>query len=140
MTQAKIYRRRMSSRHGGHWKTVLKGVGAAVAATGLMVLAFSLLMQWLRPTDEAIRIVDQIIKLLSILAGCLLAIGRGGENGLIRGAMIGVIYMGAGVAVYALLTSQQAPVSAYLADLGMGVAGGGIAGMILSNLEPKVKS
>ena len=54
--------------------------------------------------------------------------------------MIGVIYMGAGVAVYALLTSQQAPVSAYLADLGMGVAGGGIAGMILSNLEPKVKS
>ena len=45
--------------------------------------------------------------------------------------------MAAGVALYALLSGQSAPVTAYLADLGMGVAGGGIVGLILSNISPK---
>ena len=116
MTQTRVYKHRTRSRGAGSWPSVLKGVGAAVAATGVMVLVFALLMQWLKPADEAIRIVDQVIKLASILLGCWAAIGRGGENGLIRGALIGVIYMGAGVAVYALLTAQQAPLTAYLAD------------------------
>ena len=44
------------------------------------------------------------------------------------------LYMAIGVGVYSLLSGQGAPMSAYLADLGMGVAGGGIVGMILSNL------
>ena len=45
--------------------------------------------------------------------------------------------MAVGVALYALLSGQQAPFSAYLADLGMGVAGGGIVGMIVSNLPSR---
>jgi hypothetical protein len=36
--------------------------------------------------------------------------------------------------MYALLSGQSASVSALLADLGMGVAGGGIVGMLLSNM------
>ena len=119
---------------------MLRGLGVAVLATGVMVLVFSLLMQWLRPSDGVIRVINQVIKLASILLGCWAAIGRGGENGLIRGACIGLLYMGLGVAVYSLLTGQQAPLTAYLADLGMGIAGGGIMGMILSNLAPGAKS
>lgn len=140
MTQAKTYRRRAGRRASGAGGRILRGVLTGVGATGAMVLIFSLLMQWLRPSDEAIRIVNQVIKLASILLGCCIAVGRGGENGLITGACIGLIYMGVGVAVYTLLTGQQAPWTAYLADLGMGVAGGGIAGMILSNLTPRGKS
>ena len=45
--------------------------------------------------------------------------------------------MGLGVALYALLSGQQASFSSYLADLAMGVAGGGIVGMILSNISAK---
>ena len=37
-----------------------------------------------------------------------------------------------GVGLYALLSGQQLPLTAYLSDLAMGVAGGGIAGAILS--------
>ena len=59
------------------------------------------------------------------------------EKGLIRGAAVGLCYMGLGVALYALLSGQQASFSSYLADLAMGVAGGGIVGMILSNISAK---
>ena len=136
MTQAKVYKRRAPVRGSGAWGRVLKGLIVSIAVTGVCVLVFALLMQWLRPADGTIRVINQVIKLGAILAGVWTAVGRGGENGLLRGVAVGLLYMGLGVAVYALLTGQQLPMAAYLADLGMGVAGGGIAGIILSNLNP----
>ena len=94
---------------------------------------FALLMQWLRPAESVVRIVNQVLKLVSIGACVYVAVGRGCEGGLIKGALVGLLYMSAGVGVYAMLSGQGASVSAYLADLGMGIAGGGIVGMLLSN-------
>ena len=119
------------------WMRILKGLGAAVAVTLAGVAVFALLMQWIRPSDGMVRIFNQVLKLAAIAVGVLVAVGRGGEGGLLRGAAVGLLYMAVGVALYALLSGQQAPFSAYLADLGMGVAGGGIVGMIVSNLPPR---
>ena len=113
---------------------ILKGLGAAILVTVAGVAIFALLMQWLRPAESLVRIVNQVLKLASIGTGVYVAVGRGCEGGLLKGALVGLIYMALGVGVYALLSGQCAPVSAYLADLGMGVAGGGIVGMLLSNM------
>ena len=113
---------------------LLKGLLTAVGVTIAGVAVFALLMQWLRPAESVVRIINQVLKLASLGAGVYVAVGRGCEGGLLRGALVGLVYMVIGVGMYALLSGQSAPVSAYLADLGMGVAGGGIVGMILSNL------
>lgn len=118
------------------WLRLLKGLGAALVVTIAGVAVFALLMQWIRPSDGVVRIFNQVLKLVSIAAGVCTAVGRGQEGGLLKGACIGGLYMALGVGVYALLSGQGAPWTAYLADLGMGVAGGGIVGMILSNLSP----
>ena len=135
MAQAGTHRRRGTG--AGIWMRILKGLGAAVAVTLAGVAVFALLMQWLRPSDSVVRIFNQVLKLAAITAGVLVAVGRGGDGGLLRGAAVGLLYMAVGVALYALLSGQQAPFSAYLADLGMGVAGGGIVGMIVSNLPSR---
>ena len=119
------------------WLRLLKGLGAALLVTIAGVAVFALLMQWIRPSDAVVRIFNQVLKLLSIAAGVYVAVGCGQEGGLLKGAGVGLMYMALGVGVYALLSGQNAPVTAYLADLGMGVAGGGIVGMILSNISPK---
>ena len=116
------------------WLRILKGLGAALLVTVAGVAVFALLMQWLRPAEGMVRLVNQVLKLVSIGAGVYVAVGKGCEGGLLKGALVGLLYMAIGVGMYALLSGQSAPVSAYLADLGMGVAGGGIVGMILSNL------
>ena len=116
------------------WLRILKGLGMALVVTVAGVAVFALLMQWIRPTEGVVRVVNQVLKLASIGAGVYVAVGKGCEGGLLRGALVGLVYMVIGVGMYALLSGQSAPVSAYLADLGMGVAGGGIVGMILSNL------
>ena len=136
MAQTRTARRRRSAAPSP-WLRLLRGLGVAVLTTLLGVAVFALLMQWIKPSEGAVRIFNQVLKLASIVAGVWAAVGRGSDGGLIRGAAVGLMYMAAGVALYALLSGQSAPVTAYLADLGMGVAGGGIVGLILSNISPK---
>lgn len=136
MTQTRTTRRKRGVT-ASPWFRMLKGLLAALLTTVAGVAIFALIMQWVKPTEGAVRIFNQVLKLVSIGVGVFVAVGRGGDGGLIRGAAVGLLYMAVGVALYALLSGQQAPTSAYLADLGMGIAGGGIVGMILSNLSPR---
>ena len=116
------------------WQRMLKGLGVALLVTVAGVAVFALLMQWLRPAENVVRVVNQVLKLAAIGAGTYMAVGKGCEGGLLKGALVGLVYMAIGVGLYALLSGQHAPLSAYLADMAMGVAGGGIMGMLLSNM------
>ena len=136
MSQAHSARRTRNAT-ASPWFRLVKGLAAAVLVTVAGVAIFALVMQWVKPTEDAVRVFNQVLKLVSIAVGVYVAVGRGGNGGLIRGAAVGLLYMAVGVALYAVLSGQQAPLTAYLADLGMGVAGGGIVGMILSNLSGK---
>ena len=138
MSQTKTApRRRARTQSQGAWSRILRGLIVAVAVSAAGILLFALLMQWFKPSDSVIRVFNQILKLASIVAGVIAAVKRGGEKGLIRGAAVGLIYMALGVSLYALLTGQNLPFTSYLGDLGMGLAGGGLTGMILSNLAAK---
>ena len=103
----------------------------------IFVAVFALLMQWVKPTEDTVRIFNQLLKVISVAIGTYIAVGRGQEGGLLRGALIGLLYMALGVAAYALLSGQGAPWTAYLADLAMGTATGGIIGAIVSNISGK---
>ena len=130
-------RRHRGGGKSNQWLQLLKGLGAAALCTLAGVVLFALLMQWIKPSEGVVRIFNQVLKLASIAVGVWVAVGRGNQGGLLRGAAVGLGYMLVGVMLYALLSGQQASASAYLADLGMGIAGGGIVGMILSNLNPR---
>ena len=105
--------------------------------TIIVVAVFALLMQWVKPTEDTVRIFNQLLKVVSVAIGTYIAVGRGQEGGLLRGSLIGLLYMALGVAAYALLSGQGAPWTAYLADLAMGTATGGIIGAIVSNISGK---
>lgn len=127
----KPVRRRSRRRQTSAWTRLLRALIAAIGITLAAVLLFALLMQWLKPGDTVIRVVNQLIKLGAIFAGVWVLLRQGGERGLLWGALLGLIYMALGVGLYALLSGQQLPVTAYLSDIAMGVAGGGIAGALL---------
>ena len=128
------------ARRGGSMQ-LLRGLGAAMLTTIIVVAVFALLMQWVKPTEDTVRIFNQLLKVVSVAIGTYIAVGRGQEGGLLRGALIGLLYMALGVALgvaaYALLSGQGAPWTAYLADLAMGTATGGIIGAIVSNISGK---
>lgn len=133
--------RTMRRRAGRHrqttWMQLLRGLLSAIGVTLAGILVFALLMQWLRPSDTVIRVINQLIKLAAIFVGAYVTVGRGGDKGMLLGAAIGFAYMLLGVALYALLSGQQLPFTSYLSDVAMGIAGGGIAGAIISGMHRK---
>ena len=138
MTYPSASPRRRSRKHRSNlWTRLIRGLLAAVGVTLACVLVFALLMQWMRPSDTVVRVVNQLIKLAAIFLGVYVMVGRGGDRGLMQGALLGLCYMVIGVGLYAILSGQQLPWTAYLSDIAMGVAGGGISGAIVQGMKNK---
>ena len=125
-------RRRSRHNHSPLFARLIRGLLVSIGVTLALVLLFALLMQWLKPDDTVIRIVNQLIKLIAILSGTWFVLRQSNENALFSGAILGLCYMALGVGLYALLSGQHLPWSAYLSDIAMGIAGGGIAGALLA--------
>ena len=120
------------ARGGGALSAVLRGVLVAAAVTVLGVVLFALLLNWWDVSDRAITAINQVVKFVSILAGVTSALRAGEKGSAMRGACVGVLYMALGIACYCLLMGQSPKLTGYLADLGMGLAAGGLFGMILT--------
>lgn len=113
-------------------RAILKGVLVAASITVIGVAVFALILNWWNASDRAITAINQVVKFVSILAGVTSAMGAGESGGPMRGACVGVLYMALGILCYCLLIGQNPQLTAYLADLGMGLAAGGLFGMILT--------
>ena len=111
---------------------VLRGVLVAAAITIIGVAVFALILNWWNASDRAITAINQVVKFVSILAGVTTAMHAGESGGAMRGACVGLLYMALGIVCYALMMGQSPQLAAYLADLGMGLAAGGLFGMILT--------
>lgn len=111
---------------------VLKGVIVAASVTVLGVVLFALALNWWNAGDRAVTAVNQVVKFVSILAGVASAMSMGEGASPLRGAAVGLAYMALGVVCYCVLMGQSIQPAGYLADLGMGLAAGGLFGMILA--------
>lgn len=126
-------RRSMRHTKGDHvLKAVLRGVVIGACVTVIGVAALALILNWWDASDRAITAINQVVKFAAILAGVTSAMEGGDRGGMMRGACVGLLYMAFGVVCYCLLMGQSPRLSAYLADLGMGLAAGGLFGMILT--------
>lgn len=112
---------------------VLRGVLIAACVTIIGVALFALILNWWNASDRAITAINQVVKFVSILAGVTSAMQAGEKGGVVRGMCVGVLYMACGIVCYCLLMGQNPRFSAYLADMGMGLAAGGLFAMILTS-------
>lgn len=120
----------MTTRRAGLGRDVARGLLISVLFTAAMVLVFALVLSFAKLSDGAIRAVNQAIKLLSVYLGVRAAVHTGSARPLLRGMLVGLIYMAVGVMLYALLTAQHLSPYAYAADILMGVAAGGLMAIL----------
>ena len=99
----------------------------------IAIAVFALVLNWWDTSYRAITAINQVVKFVSILAGVTSALSSGNEGGVMRGICVGLLYMALGIVCFCLLMGQSPQFSAYLADLGMGIASGGLFAMILTN-------
>ena len=119
-------------RGKGALGAVLRGVLVGASITVIAIAVFALVLNWWDASDGAITAINQVVKFVSILAGVTSALSSGSEGSVLRGICVGLLYMAPGIVCFCLLMGQTPQISAYLADLGMGIATGGLFAMILT--------
>ena len=134
MSQQAVRRiRRGTGKPAVFWR----GLAVSVLATAVAVIVFALIISFVDMNDGIIRVVNQLIKAAAVFLGVKVIVPQGDENGIRRGALLGLVYMGLGVLIYALLTQQKISWQGYLIDVLMGVAAGGLSGMLLGSMHRK---
>ena len=128
---------RRVKRSTGNKTALWRGLLLSIAVTAAAVILFAVIIGLMDVNDGVIRIVNQLIKAGAIFVGVRSIVPRGDESGIRRGALLGLLYMGIGVLVYALLTRQQITVWGYVIDVLMGIAAGGLSGMLMGSLRTK---
>ena len=129
--------RRIKRTSSGKQNPLWRGVLVSILATAAAVIIFAVIIGLTDVSDGVIRIVNQLIKIGAIFLGVRAIVPRGSEDGVRKGALLGFIYMGVGVLIYALLSGQKLTIMGYVIDLLMGVATGGLSGMILGSMSQK---
>lgn len=117
-------------------RDVARGTLTAACLTLAGMALMTLLAGYTALSDAALRVLNQLLKLASVTAGAALAVGVGGERGLIKGALTGALYMLLGMAAMAL-AGIRADGSVLLGEAAIGASAGGALGVLLANLPPR---
>ncbi len=116
---------------------VLKGVLTASLVSVASIAGFALALKAAPMTDTTILVINQVLKVVSILIGVLSAVGRGGAKGYLKGALTGGGYMVFGLGLSALASMQLPGVLTALSELAFGGAVGALCGAFAANLPAK---
>jgi len=124
----------MGKRRGKVIGSILKGLLCAVTLTLLLMVGVAALALGVRISDSTLTVLNQLMKLLSILLGVSVAVGRGGQRGFLTGMTVAMLYMTIGYSCYVALGGNAFVLTQMLGEILIGAALGATAGAVLSNL------
>lgn len=121
----------------GALKSLSLGLIIAILTTlgSMLLLAAALL--WLRMPDQTLRILNQLVKLLSIVLGVRGAVPRGGDRGLVTGVVLATAYIVLGSLLYVLLGGGGFSLPGMLGEILLGSAAGAVTGAVRANMQPR---
>lgn len=112
---------------------VVKASGASVIASLIFVLIFTLIIQLFSVPAGAVKPVNQVFKILSIIVGGLIFIR--GEKGWIKGAVYGFIAVVVTYLLYGLIAHSLSISWKFPLEILLGVVCGCITGIIAVNIK-----
>lgn len=115
-------------------KDIFKAVLFALVVSIVCVLIYAIVVKFLMVSDTAILIGNTVIKLVSILLGTFLAFRRA-ENGVIKGAVVGVLYAVVSHFVFSALSGSKLFAGLDLLGFVFCMVVGAISGIIAVNVR-----
>ena len=112
---------------------LLGGLAASLIATLMLVFVFAVIVLLCDLGRNVITPVNQVIKVLSILVGTLVAAKR--MRGWQAGLLVGGGYMALGVILYCAFAGQILPAAAIAGDMALGCAAGFLSGMLAGTMK-----
>ena len=112
---------------------IVKAAAASVIVSLLFVLIFTLIIQLFSLPLGAVRPVNQVFKILSIVAGGLIFIR--GDKGWLKGIIYGFIAVIVTYLLYGAISHSLSISWKFLLEILLGVVSGAITGIIAVNIK-----
>ena len=113
--------------------SILKGVIISLIVSIFGVLFFAIILKFVDMGDTTIKIINQIIKVASILFGCIIGFKKNGKNGLYKGIVLGLLYSIFAFLIFSILNQSFVFNASIVFDTLFGGVVGGICGIIVIN-------
>ena len=116
---------------------IVKGVMFALGITIVAVLLLAIVYKFVNMSDATIKIINQIIKILSIAIGVFICLKNDKSKGMLKGAIVGGIYTIISFFVFSILVSTFSFSFSLLYDILFASIIGLIFGIIFVNIKSK---
>ena len=130
----------MKRRRAGIAMSLLKGLAAAVLVTLAGMLIMAAVVIFIGMGDGAIRVLNQVLKIFAAALGTFVAVGRGGERGLITGACVGAVYAVAGYVLYICLGDAMFDAVELMGEMTICAAAGAVMGVVCANAKVRSRA
>ena len=120
--------------------SVIKGCLVSIAFSLICILFFAFIVKLFGLSDNILKIVNQIIKAISILFGTFVVLKYSNEKGLLKGLSIGICYTFLSFLIFSALNGSFVFDKSILNDTIFGGITGSICGIISVNLKKKSKN
>ena len=115
----------------------VKATLICLAFTLVGVLIFAFILKSFSISDGAIKPINQVIKAVSIFFGCLIGLKKQKTMGLVKGFIIGLIYVLLAFFVFSALSGSFAVNLTLLSDVIFGGIMGAVCGVVAINFLKK---
>ena len=124
----------------GKRTAVVKSIAAGLISALLVTLAGMLLMAGMMMVvsvgDRWLMILNQLLKIGSVILGTCIAVPRGGQRGLATGTAVALLYACIGYGMYAALGGAGFTIGGMLGEILICAAAGAVTGTIRANMQP----
>lgn len=114
---------------------VVKGVLFSVCFSVVAVLLFAVIYKFVDFTETVIKVINQIIKVLSICFGVSVALKTDRQRGALKGAIIGILYVVLTYTIFSILVADFTFAFSIFIDIFFAVVVGVICGAFLVRLK-----
>ena len=118
---------------GKAWFQILKSVGIALIVASLSVAAVSATLLYFGVNERTVYAVNQGIKVISILLGCLCGLRE--EKGFLKGLGVGLLFTALSYLAFSCIGGDFSCAWVLIVEVFIGAAAGALGGAIAVNLK-----
>ena len=115
----------------------VKGVFASLCLSLILILIFAFLLKYVSLSDNTIKIINQFIKIISILYGLIVLSKKDKSALFFKGILLGIFYGALSYLIFSLLNGSFSVELTTLNDLVFNAIVGAIIGLFLNLIRNK---